>query len=336
MMMLNYEAALDLRAMGARLTNALRDAGAAHAVEVLEARIVAHEPVGRCTVAYDVMLTRPDGVPDRATLLGTMRVASADRATPALLRAFRSAGFTEHGQRAFCVPEPLGVIPELHMWLQRQASGVPAYHLFDGDFELLADRIVGALHELHHTAMPVTRTHTVEDELHILRERCTQLGEQQPTLRASLERLLTGCVRLAIAMGDVAPRRIHRDFRPDNVMVDDHGRVWVTSFEQYGSGDPALDMGNFIAHITALALGTHGDAHAFAAHEHALTEAYVRHAGVAAARRVHVCALLALARQTAMSSHSPDRQHITTAMLQLCEERMHLARRRETQRVRFA
>jgi thiamine kinase-like enzyme len=67
---------------------------------------------------------------------------------------------------------------------------------------------------------------------------------------------------------------IHRDFYPDQILVD-RDRLWLVDLDLCCQGDPALDIGNFIAHITEQSLRQTGDPSAME-QEAALREAFIQ------------------------------------------------------------
>lgn len=67
---------------------------------------------------------------------------------------------------------------------------------------------------------------------------------------------------------------IHHDFYGDQVIVMGD-RLWLLDLDLYCQVHPALDMGNFIAHITEFSLREWGNPAALADRETALTEAAI-------------------------------------------------------------
>jgi len=86
-------------------------------------------------------------------------------------------------------------------------------------------------------------------------------------------------------------------------------------------GDPALDLGNFAAHLREHALRVRGDADALSGLERALTEHYCALTGVAAGA-VAAYTTLSLARHIAISQRLPARRHLTGTLLALTEARL--------------
>jgi len=283
-------------------------------------RAVRYKPGRRCLIEYDIELPSSELV----SLVAKARARGADRATFDLLVELRRHGFDERSADRISVPEPIALVPELGLWLQRKIAGVPATHdLAAANGVALARRLAEAAHKLHRAAVPARREHTMADELRILHDCLHAVAAQRPAWAARLERLLAACARIAAAtpLPPSQRRGIHRDFYPDQVLVDGD-RLYLLDFDLYCRGDPALDIGNCIGHITEQALRTRRDPRAFAEHEAALEERFMELAGERTRPAVRAYALLTLARHVYLSAQRVERQPFTAGLLELCEERL--------------
>ncbi len=315
--------ALDRREMGRRLGALLAgDRGTACRVEVEQARLVRHKPGRRALVEYGLRVA-PNGPTRR--LLGKLRARGADTRTFGTVRALRAAGLD--GRDGVEVPAAVGILPELGMWLQERVDAEPAWAgLFADAGVALATSIADALHRLHAAPLEPRRSHAPSDELRILEERLRSVAALEPAWTPRLERLLEACRLRAASLPAVQPRGIHRDFYPDQVLVGEAG-LFLVDLDLYCSGDPALDAGNFAAHLTEWALRRHGDDRALADRENALVERFLELAGRERARAVRVWADLTLARHIEISTRFPDRRPFTADFLALCEARFDLPAR---------
>jgi aminoglycoside phosphotransferase (APT) family kinase protein len=296
--------------------------GAGSALELRAIRVCRHKSGRRCLIEYEVRCRDRDGRERALSWLGKARAKGADRTTCQVVRALRQAGFTASDAEGVCVPEPLGLIPEFHMWLQTKVPGCTATEvLMTPDGVALARRIAEAIHRLHEAGVPTDRRHTLEDELRILNERLAAVAEKHPAWATRLEKLLAACRHLATALTEPATRGIHRDFYPAQVLVDGE-RLWLVDFDLYCLGDPALDVGNFLAHLTEQSLRAFGRPDALRDREVALEQRFVELAGSAARPAVHAYATFSLARHIFISTQFPERQTLTGRLLELCEERL--------------
>ena len=329
--------ALDPAAAGERLARRLAHlAGGKGRIQVLAARLVRHKKGRRCLIEYDLSLRRPGSPSEDLTLLGKVRAKGTDRESVLLLQELRRSGFREDAEDGICVPEAVGVVPEFRMWLQRKAPGVPATTLLAQRGGVrLAGRIAEAIHKIHGAGVAPRRRHSMQDELRILQERIEAVARENPRWSKRLDRILAACGRLAASVTDPVPCGIHRDFYPDQVIVDGD-RLYIVDFDLYCEGDPALDAGNFAGHVTEQSLRTPGGADGLARCERALEERFLELAGERCRGAVRAYAELTLARHIWISTRIPDRNAFTEQFLELVERRLGAAGRspRKTATVR--
>jgi len=330
--------------------------GAQQKLRLRAIKVVRYKPARRCLIEYDVSFDGPRSPPGPLTLLGKANARDLDATTHDLLETLRNAGFGANTTDGISVPEPLGIIPEFQMWLQMKMPGMPATELFSkpGGIEL-ARRVAEAAHKLHQTGVATERRHTLTDELRILEEKLALVGRSRPQWAARLQQLFAACEQLAASMPQSQPCGIHRDFYPAQVMVltpqagdrrPEAGgqpsatppasslRLCLVDFDLYCLGDPALDIGNFIGHMSEQSLRQLGNPRALAGQERALEERFLqlssnrREAGglqpAASSLQLAIqCyTTLTLARHIYLSTQFPERQNFTEALLELCELRL--------------
>ncbi len=296
--------------------------GAPTRLAVRAIRTVRYKPGRRCVIEYDVERTSPGMAPEVMTLVGKVRARGADTATFRLLEALRSRGFDDASADGISVPEPVAVIPELGLWLQRKVPGSAATAELAGPHGVaVAGRLAVAAHKLHEAGVPTWRRHTMADELQILHHALGSLAARRPDWAQRLDRLLRACDRLGAATPSGPPRGVHRDFYPDHALLDGP-RLYLLDFDLYGEGDPALDIGNCAGHLTEYSLRALGDARALADREAALEDRFVELAGEPTRPAVRAYAALTLVRHVSLSTQFAERQPFTAALLELCEERL--------------
>ncbi len=285
-------------------------------------RTVRYKPGRRCLIEYDLEVRCPDTPPEVVTLVAKARSRGADAGTFHLLQALRARGFDEASPDGVAVPEPVAVIPALGVWLQRKVPGTAATAaLAEPGGVALARRLADALHKLHRAGAAARRRHTMADELRILHRCLESLAERRPEWGRRLGRLLSACDRLGAATPPRPLVGIHRDFYPDHALLDGE-RLYLLDFDLYCEGDPALDVGNCVAHITEQSVRTRGDPGALADREAALEDRFVELAGEPARQAVRAYALLTLARHVYLSTQFADRRAFTAVLLELCEHRL--------------
>jgi aminoglycoside phosphotransferase (APT) family kinase protein len=302
-------AALTVRLPGAELPLRLR-----------AIRVTRYKPQRRCLVEYE--LAAEGG---SVTIIGKARAKGTDRTTYRLVETLRQTGFDESAADGVCVPRPLGIVPAWQMWLQEKIAGVAATPLLArAEGPRLAHRIAEAIHKLHRADVATHRSHTMANEMRILTERLRDVGLAQPTWAGRLERIADACGRLAVSVPAADGCGIHRDFYPDQVLVGDQ-RLYLLDLDLYCRGDPALDLGNFRAHLIEQALRTLGHPTALSASEESLTERYLELSGGRLRTAIEVYTTLTLARHIFISTRFPDRSPLTGQLIELCEQRLALS-----------
>ncbi|OKH50023.1 phosphotransferase family protein [Phormidium tenue] len=309
-------------------------------VQVTAATLVRHKLGRRALVEYHA-----ETVTGPLTVLGKLRAKGTDVASYQVQQALWRNGWAADSGDRFSIPEPLGLVPDWHMTLQRKVPGIPATQLLPTEQGIaLAQRIATLAHKLHHTPVTTAKTHTLADELAILRDRLPQVAERHPPWATRIEHVLAACDRLVTQFSPplshpptLPPPHtgIHRDFYADQILIDadDPGgqRLWLVDLDLYCLGSPAVDIGNFIAHITEQSLRELGDATALRDREVALRETYLsansdpstgKSALATTAREIDLYTVLTLVRHIHISTRIPNRRPHTEALLSLSETRL--------------
>jgi hypothetical protein len=312
------EQALDPRVAQEKLQTLL---GIPSSTALKSARLLRHKLGRRCLIEY--AFTSPQNDDEPVVILGKARARGVDYASFQCQQALWNAGFDATSPDHISVPEPLGVIPEWSMWFQPKIPGMSAFQRLEAAEGVpLAGQIGQALAKLHQTDLSSQRQHTLADELQILHERLPRLLATHPHWDTRLERLLKCCDRLADRIP--LPSRhvgMHRDFYPDQVLVNPEGRLYLLDFDLHCMGDPALDIGNFVAHLIEYGLRTAGDPEHLRLQAMVFIEQAVLHARQPVSQfAIEVYVWLTLVRHIYISSLFPDRQPFTESLLQLCEE----------------
>ncbi len=123
-----------------------------------------------------------------------------------------------------------------------------------------------------------------------------------------MQRLAAACDRLGATLPEPKACGIHRDFYSDQVIV--HGnRLYLLDFDLYCRGDPALDVGNFIGHMTEQALRELRDFTGLAKQEEALRDRFAELSGYNCLPAVSAYTTLTLARHVYLSTVLPGREN---------------------------
>lgn len=279
-----------------------------------------HKPGRRSLLAFTWQ--RPGSVnPD--VLLGKARVKGLDHATFSLMQALYQGGWGPGAEpEGGLVPEPLGCIPELRLWMQRAVSGQTLSALLHHSAapEVMV-RAARAVRRLHQEGPPPKRSHTLADELALLADRLGRVRPVKPACTLRLDRVLHLCRQAATPLHLRPMTPIHRDYYPDNLLWDGQ-HLYLLDFDLYTRGDPALDAGNFIGHLMEMGLREAGTPAAFAPLIHAFEEAFMEGESADTQAAVSVCTTLTLARHIYISTTFAERRPFTEALLRLCEDRL--------------
>jgi hypothetical protein len=294
------------------LTAALKSESREEQGRLTRIEVLRHKRGRRALIAYQF---------ERRTVLGKVRAKGLDGKTFQLVRELGERGFGENAPDGISVPRALGYIKHWNMWLQAHVSGTPVEtHLLSGNHSVLASRIAAAAAKLHATPLVIQRAHTFDDELKILRERLSAASAQQPQLAPRILAVLAACERSAQQLAAPLARLIHRDFYPAQILVEP-SRVWLLDLDLCSMGDPALDIGNFVAHVEELSLRTFGDAARWKKFEADLIAEYLGRANETTREQIDAWTFLSLARHIWISTQFPERREFTERLLALCEAR---------------
>ena len=92
--------------------------------ELRSIRVVGDTPEGYA-VEYDMWVRTSATTAEDITLVGRSKGQRLETLHFLLLKSLWKAGFDDQSADRVCVPEPVGIIPELQMWFHRKHAGVP-------------------------------------------------------------------------------------------------------------------------------------------------------------------------------------------------------------------
>ncbi len=292
-------------------------------VRIRKIKVIRHKPGRRCVIEYSVKVSTKGQLPQKVALLGKIRARRFGNEGFRLLHAIWNAGFQSDSADGISVPEPIGVVAGLRMWLQRKVPGEVCDRLLPQMGPPLAARIAEAIHKLHRANIPTERNHTMADELRILHEHLPKVNQYHPEFRERINRVLTACDRLGASVPEPATCGIHRDFYPAQILVAEN-RLYLLDFDLYCKGDPGLDIGNFIGHTMEKSLREHDDPQRLFRCEEALEERFLELTGEQVRPAIDAYKVLTLVRQIYLSTQFEERRPFTGKLLALCEKLLRL------------
>jgi hypothetical protein len=284
-------------------------------VTVVALRALRHKPGRRCLIEYQLV--------NGEMLIGKVRAKATPTAVFDILTRLWNSGFNDAAPDGIHVAQPLAVIPELRMILLRKEHGRLAADILPGsDGMAVARRLADVAHKLHTSPVMPTKTHTVGDELNLLDQRLTQASQIHPQWGRRIDAVRAGCHQLASTLRISTPVPVHRDFHPGQVLVEVN-QYCLLDLDLFSIGDPALDIGNFIAHLSELGLREHDRVEFFSDREEALVNRYVELNSAISREAIQVYKSLTLARHIFISTQFPDRRKATERLLSWCERKLY-------------
>ncbi len=313
--------ALDPMAAESAIKESLSDSETSGLGPLEEIRLLHHRPGRRCVLYYSFARSEIEAGSERGRFVGKIRAKGVDRRSNDVARALRVRGFSETGSFRFTVCEPLGVVRELDMTLQRFYSGPCMTELVPKGTETLERfaELGVALAELHADGVPTYRRHTVGNELEILEERLPRVARKIPILAQPIQRLVKSASSVAETLADRPIRSIHRDFYPDQIIAGANQPV-LLDLDLYTMGDPALDVGNFVAHLREQGLREFGDIGSIADPENAFVESYLSASSETSLEDVEKWTHLSLLRHVEISWRIERRRPTLGLLVASCEQ----------------
>jgi hypothetical protein len=294
----------------------------AKSCRVQNIRVIRHKMGRRCLIEYKLI----NDAGEIITLIGKIRAKGTDFHSYELQKSLWEGGFSDDSFDGISVPEPVGIIPQWQMWLQRKLEGEIATQFLSPSGSIVQAKLIAeAAYKLHQANIIPRRSHTMSDELRILHERIPLVIQQYPEWQERLERVLEASDKLG--QNTPEPKRcgIHRDFYPDQVIIN-NSRLYLLDLDLYCEGNPALDIGNFIAHVQEYSLRTFGNAQLLQDYENALTARFIELTSDKFLSAIQSYTTLTLVRHIYISTLFLERRPFTEALLNLCEQRFKIIR----------
>jgi len=247
----------------ALLEQALRSRGRAELrLVAVRPRLARHKPGNRATVVYELTYA-PGADPDwpRTVVAKTYR-GDEGADTYAAMQALWDSRLGGDGAR---VAEPLAYLPDSRTLLQGQVPGdrtladvllrsAPASDPVDPSLTAALHDTASGLAALHACDVHGGPTRDVSAELAGLRRLLARVAPSLPSGTAeAADALLAGLAHGAERHDAKAPGPVHGAFRPAQVLMDG-GRASFIDFDGFGVGEPALDVGRFVARLGELTL----------------------------------------------------------------------------------
>jgi len=210
-------------------------------------------------------LNEKSGKTTRRSLIGKMYPDRRDRGEEVFtaMQGLWENGFSDRSQDGIRIPKPIAHIPEFHLLLMEDVPGdywlgLEHQGLEQAGVESSIKAAGKVLAKMHRSSLKVPKRHTVEDELKLLREHWIVVASQiHPELSDSLKVAFSKVSHTLDKCRSFEPALVHRDYYEKQVLVDGP-KSFLIDFDTICLADPAIDLGNFLAHIRLAGLQSPG------------------------------------------------------------------------------
>jgi aminoglycoside phosphotransferase (APT) family kinase protein len=146
-------------------------------------------------------------------------------------------------------PCPLFYSVEHRFLAQPYVEGIPYSDLLTSDrFNQFLAQAGAALATLHAQPAPSAPAQTIRNHIFdLIHPHPETLTAQLPEYRAQIESIMQEMLRQERTW-QIAPAPLHRDFHLRQLFYEE-GCTWLIDWDLFQSGDPALDVGNFVVYL---------------------------------------------------------------------------------------
>jgi|GEM_PF-3342666 len=164
------------------------------------------------------------------------------------LQALEKNGFGATSDKNIRVPHPLAVTPEGILWLEA-VFDLSLHDLIGTEPYVSACRSAGfVLQRLQSAKLPNLPTFSVEEAQAQLKTLALETTQIYPVLCESIEDVWQQLESNAPAVAEKKTVPVHRDFYDKQLLVGAN-RITLLDTDTLSFGDPASDVGNFLAHL---------------------------------------------------------------------------------------
>jgi len=234
--------ALDPSSMSSRLRELLESqtTPSPHGWRVVGVDVVKHKLGRRCSLAYTV-----EGPSGRGRLFA--KTFKNDRGASIFVNMAKFAQAI--AQKELVVPRPLGYLPDIKLLVTEFLEGQSmAVALYEGRSEEPARRMATAIAVLHGCGVACARKWNPAKEIRNTAEWVTGLYGRSPAAPGRGRVLLQALESWSGLLPSDPETPVHRDFYPEQIW-DCGCATALLDLDDTRSGDPAMDLGNFLAHL---------------------------------------------------------------------------------------
>ena len=230
-------------------------------LEDLKTSPVSYWPGKKCLVKYDLKLSQPGtSRSERKIIYGKMYNYNQGKLLFEIMKDLWNSGFGSSENDNILIPEPRAYIPRFNMLVQEEIEGKRIYDslpyaLSESDIKAAAEGIAC----LHLSGKVIDKKHTLEDELRLIEEWGNATSEMFPDLKTDINRILQTISRCSVRVEENYSKTVHRDFYDKQVIINrkqGQKKITIIDLDTICQSDAALDVGNFLAHLTLRSLSS--------------------------------------------------------------------------------
>ena len=279
--------------------------------QVQDVIVKRHKEGRRCLIEYKLLTDLGEH-----SILGKVSAKRLDTKTFDAQKALHEDhGFGYGAADQISVPQTIGYFKPWKMWFQQTEDVIHGIKpLKQNTLGKFTDNIAAAMVKLHTSGFKPAREHRLADELRILRNRLSQVKTEFPAESERIADVISHCFAIADTIDDSRLDTIHRDFYHDQIMFSDQRTVLV-DLDLLALGHPALDVGNFLAHLSEYGIRYFDDAQYWQREEDMIVDRYLSAMRDITKQEIAAFKALSLARHIHTSWSRTSRRRITSKII---------------------
>ncbi|MEE9554993.1 MAG: phosphotransferase [candidate division Zixibacteria bacterium] len=215
--------------------------------DVIECRLLGYRLERRCVFEYTLDMKQNDGI-ERIKVVAKIARPKKIAAALKIFEKFSATEMTADSSDGLTVPEYLGCDNDHGIILMEFVSGRSLHSLIGNrSFPESCHEAGRLIRKLHSISLGDLPYYTADDELDSLSKIVDIINSVFPELGEAFGDAYSGITRGRIG-DDYAVGPVHRDFY-DKQTLHSPGRATLLDFDNMALSDPALDYGNFMAHL---------------------------------------------------------------------------------------
>jgi len=221
---------------------------------IRSAQLLSYRLARRCTLKLRLKPAGSDGADGEWTLVAKVLRPRRAKALYESSRSLVRRGFATDAADRLTIPQTYALDPANGVVYMESVAGVTLHDAVEtekfAEISREAGRILRKLHSLDTSGEVI---HTAADELSGLRRLANAVCSVFPEIAVEVARVIASLDADLPRTTDFLPAVIHRDFFDKQVLYCQQ-RTCLLDWTPGAAGDPALDVGNFLAHQRLRAL----------------------------------------------------------------------------------